>query len=279
MIVFDDTSCERETESPSSFLACESRLEDLLVGRTLHAFTGVCHVDVDVLGVFRYLHRQLAMIFHGVQSVFSKIFEHPAEKRRIERNYNISVWNLDVELELIIGETSFQVVHSVVDCSHHIMQLQCRDGTNLRETLRYCPHPVDVFLHLRRTDERSVLHLKQLYPTHERRKRRSYLMRSLLRHTSPHLILLRTTRVTEQKIRHDDKECEDKYLYYREITDYTKQVGAAVIDICLLAIEVVDFNRHVLRLHNINLFLNIIAVAHQIRLKVAITENLVTALI
>ena len=279
MIVFDDTSCERETESPSSFLACESRLEDLLVRRALHAFTGVSHVDVDVLGVFRYLHRQFSFVFHGIESVFGEVLEHPTEERDVQRNYYLSVWNLDVELELIIGETSFQVVHSVVDCCHHIVIFQCRDRTNLRETFRYGLHPVDVFLHLRRADERSVLHLKQLYPSHERRERRSYLMRSLLRHTSPHLILLRTTSITEQKIRHNDEEGEDKNLHYREITDYTEQIGTAVIDICLLAIEVVDFNRHILRLHNINLFLNVIAVAHQIRLKVAITEDLVAALI
>ena len=104
-------------------------------------------------------------------------------------------------------------------------------------------------------------------------------MSGLFRHTSPHLILFRTTSITEQQISHYDKEYEDKYLYYREITNDTKQVGTSVIDVSLLAIEIIKFYRHIFRTHDSQLLFHIIAVIHHRRIEVAIAEYLILRLV
>ena len=104
-------------------------------------------------------------------------------------------------------------------------------------------------------------------------------MSSLFCHTGPHLILFRTTSITEQQISHYDKEDEDKYLHYREITNDTKQVGTSVIDICLLTIEIIKFYRHIFRTHDFQLLFHIIAVVHHGRIEVAIAEDLILRLV
>ena len=100
-------------------------------------------------------------------------------------------------------------------------------------------------------------------------------MSCLFCHASPHLILFGAASVAEKQIRHYDEEHNHKYLYYREVSHYAEQIRLAVVDISLLAVQVIHLDRSILFAHDVKLSRHVVAIFHRERVEVAVTDDFV----
>ena len=77
MVVFYDTTCQRETEAPAAFLCREAGGEDAIVVALGDSFACVFYVNVDTLGCLGDMDADASLAIHGVDGILAEVLDDP----------------------------------------------------------------------------------------------------------------------------------------------------------------------------------------------------------
>ena len=86
MIIFYDPFRQGQTQSPTAGLAGKAGPEDGFKPAFRYSFAGICHINVNMIGVFCDVNGDLTVPIHGIHGIFTEVFNDPFEQVLVYRD-------------------------------------------------------------------------------------------------------------------------------------------------------------------------------------------------